>query len=181
MLRRLFLIAFGFTVASGVGAIFLVVSAFFDPTTREAGLAATMAGIFAIIGEALQDGEPQEAAAALGFVIWAVIIATCVAPLAIAALVGEAAGARSVVWYSGVSGVLAGASPWIARAAKGLERAPSVNEAESRLALLFFLTGALTGAIYWLIAAPRGQAPARQRGRAPVPPLQLPGPDKSSR
>ena len=73
----------------------------------------------------------------------------------VAALIGEAAGARSLVWYSGVSGLLAGASPWIARAAKGLERAQSVTDAEGRLALLFFLTGALTGAIYWLIAAPK--------------------------
>ena len=71
----------------------------------------------------------------------------------------EAAGARSFVWYSGVSGLLAGASPWIARAARGLERAQSVTEAEGRLALLFFLTGALTGAIYWLIAAPGSDSP----------------------
>lgn len=154
MLRRLMVMAFGFVAASGVGAGFLVVSALFDPATRDAGFAPLMAGLFAILDEALRDGDPEAAASALGFVLWAVVIATCVAPLAIAALIGEAAGARSFVWYSGVSGVLAGASPWIARAAKGLERAQAFTPAESRLALLFFLTGALTGAIYWLIAAP---------------------------
>lgn len=155
MLRRLVVMSFGYVIAAGVGAIFLVISAFFDPATREAGLASVVAGLFAIMGEALNDGDPEQAFAALSFVIWAIVIATCAAPLAIAALVGEAAGAHSLVWYSGVSGLLAGASPWIARAAKGLERAHQVNEAESRLALLFFLTGALTGAIYWLIAGPR--------------------------
>lgn len=154
---RLIVIVFGFVIAVGVGAVFLLVSAFFDPVTREAGLSSVLAGIFAILDEAI---EPEEAVATLGFVIWAAIVAVCAAPLAVAALVGEAAGARSVVWYSGVSGVLAGASPWIARASKGLERAHKVSEAEARLALLFFLTGALTGAIYWLIAAPARKAAA---------------------
>lgn len=161
MLRRLIVMAFGFVIAAGVGAVFLVVSALFDPLTREVGLTSVVAGLFAIVGEALDQGDPEGAFAAFGFVVWAVIVATCAAPLAVAALLGEAAGARSLIWYSGVSGLLAGASPWIARAAKGLERAQHVNEAESRLALLFFLTGALTGAIYWLIAAPPERRPAR--------------------
>lgn len=176
MLRRLIVMCFGFVIAAGTGAVFLLVSALFDPATRDAGLAVTLAGIFAVIDEALREGDPEQAAAALGFVVWAVVIATCVAPLAIAALIGEAAGARSFVWYSGVSGVLAGASPWIARAAKGLERAQTASDAESRLALLFFLTGALTGAIYWLIAAPA--KPARAAPRASTAPMrELPPPD----
>lgn len=165
MLRRLIVMTFGFVIAAGVGAVFLVVSALFDPATREAGLTPLIAGLFAIVDEAINEGDPERAFAALSFVVWAVIIATCAAPLAVAALVGEAAGARSFVWYSGVSGLLAGASPWIARAAKGLERAQHVSEAESRLALLFFLTGALTGAIYWLIAVP-AKRPAPERGGA---------------
>jgi hypothetical protein len=68
-------------------------------------------------------------------------------------LIGEIAGARSLVWYSGVSAALAGASPWIARAAMGLDRAREASPLELRIALLFFLTGAVAGAIYWLIAA----------------------------
>lgn len=165
MLRRLIVMTFGFVIAAGVGAVFLVVSALFDPATREAGLAPVIAGLFAVMDEALNEGDPEQAFATLSFVIWAVVIATCAAPLAVAALVGEAAGARAFVWYSGVSGLLAGASPWIARAAKGLERAQLANEAESRLALLFFLTGALTGAIYWMIAVPAKRT-AADRGRA---------------
>jgi CBS domain containing-hemolysin-like protein len=168
MLRRLIVMTFGFLIASGVGAVFLVVSALFDPATREAGLVSVMTGLFALVDDALDGVDPGQALSALGFVIWAVIVATCAAPLAIAALIGEVAGARSFVWYSGVSGLLAGASPWIARAARGLERAQSVSEAEGRLALLFFLTGALTGAIYWLIAAPAPRpASAAQEIRAP--------------
>lgn len=155
MLRRLAVMIFGFLIASGVGAIFLVVSALFDPTTRDAGFVAVMSGLFAALDEAATDGDPAQAVSALSFILWAVVVATCAAPLAVAALIGEAAGARSLVWYSGVSGLLAGASPWIARAARGLDRAQSITDMEGRLALLFFLTGALTGAIYWLIAAPK--------------------------
>lgn len=154
MLRRIVVMIFGYLIAAGAGAMFLLFSALFDPATRELGLASVMAGLFSAFDAALADGDPTQAVSAIGFVIWAVVIATCAAPLAIAALVGEAAGARSLVWYSGASGLLAGASPWIARAAKGLERAQAMTEAEGRIAVLFFLTGALTGAIYWLIAAP---------------------------
>ncbi len=161
MLRRLLVVLFGFLIASGLGAIFLIFAAFFDPATREAGFAATMTGIFAIIDESMQGGTPDDAFAAFTFVIWAVGMATCVAPLAVAALIGEAAGVRSLVWYSGTSGLLAGASPWIARAARGLERAHSIDPIESRIALLFFLTGAFTGAVYWLIAAPREREAAK--------------------
>jgi hypothetical protein len=169
MLRRLIVMAFGFVIASGAGAAFLVLSALFDPVTREAGLAATMAGLFAIMDEALRDGDPEQAAAALGFVIWAMVVATCVAPLALAALIGEAAGVRSFVWYAGASGVLAGSSPWIARAARGLDRTTQMSADEGRLALLFFLTGALTGSLYWLIAAPSSTRSLGSPGTAQTP------------
>jgi len=158
-MRRIVVMAFGFVLAVGVGAIFLIVSALFDSATREAGFGAAMSGIFAVIEDDASAGGLENPLATFGFIVWAIIIATCAAPLAVAALIGEIAGARSLLWYSGVSATLAGASPWIARAAKGLERAREASPLEIRIALLFFLTGALTGAIYWLIAAP---PPARQ-------------------
>jgi hypothetical protein len=158
MLRRIVVMIFGYLIAAGIGAIFLLLSAIVDPATRELGLTSVMAGLFAAFDEALADGDPSQAMSAVGFVVWAVVVATCAAPLAVVALVGEAAGARSLVWYSGASGLLAGASPWIVRAARGLDRAQAMTDAEGRLALLFFLTGALTGAIYWLIAAPAPNA-----------------------
>jgi hypothetical protein len=154
-MRRIVVMAFGFVLAVGAGAIFLIVSALFDSATREAGFAAAMSGIFALIEEDASAGGLEDPLTTFGFIVWAIIIATCAAPLAVAALIGEIAGARSLLWYSGVSATLAGASPWIARAAKGLDRAREASPLEIRIALLFFLTGALTGVIYWLIAAPR--------------------------
>ena len=167
MMRRIVVMAFGFALAVGVAAIFLIVSALVDPATREAGFAAATSGLFAFVEEDVRAGGWSDPLATFGFIVWSMIIATCVAPLAVAALIGEIAGARSLLWYSGASATLAGASPWIARAAMGLDRAREASPLELRIALLFFLTGALAGAIYWLIAAP---PPARQMAR-PKPPL----------
>lgn len=160
MIRRIIVMAFGFVLAVGVSAIFLLVAALLDPATREAGIAAAMSGVFALIEDDMRAGGLDDPLATFGFIVWAIVIATCAAPLAIAALIGEIAGARTLLWYSGVSATLAGASPWIVRAAKGLDRAREASPLELRIALLFFLTGALSGAIYWLIAAPSEPKPA---------------------
>jgi hypothetical protein len=151
---RLVIILTGFAVAVGVGSVFLVLAALFDPATRDAGFVATMNGIFLIVEEALGDGAPEEAVFALAAAARAVVVAVCVAPLAVVALIGEAARARALVWYSGACGLLAAAAPWIARAARGLDVMRVGSPVEGRFALLFFLTGIVTGAIYWLIAAP---------------------------
>ena len=161
MIRQILVMAFGFVLAVGVGAIFLLVSALLDPATRQAGFEAALSGAFAYIEEDMRAGGLSDPVAKFGLIIWAIIMATCVAPLAVAALIGEIAGARSLLWYSGVTAIFAGASPWIARAAKGLDRAGDANPLELRIALLFFLTGALSGAIYWLIAAPTDPEPAQ--------------------
>jgi hypothetical protein len=161
MFRRLIVIVFGFLIATGVGGIFLPIAAFFDPVTREAGFDATMAGYFAIVDELMRDGSPEIAVSAVGFVFWAVFIGVCVAPLAIAALIGEVARVSAWTWYAGASAFLAAASPWIARASRGLENAQRASPLEARFALLFFLTGVVTGTVYL-----RGRSLARQRSAA---------------
>jgi len=153
MMRRIALVTFGFVLAVGLGAIFLVVSALLDPATRDAGFATAMSVIAAFVEDDVRTSGLDDPLATFGFIAWAIMIATCAAPLAVAALIGEISGARSLIWYSGVSATLAGASPWIARAAMGLDHVREASPLEMRIALLFFLTGALTGMIYWFIAA----------------------------
>lgn len=167
MLRRIIVMTFAFLIATGAGAVFLPTAALFDSATREAGFDATIAGFVAIIDNMMQDGSPDFAVSALGFVFWAVFIGVCAAPLAIAALIGEVAGVASWTWYVGASALLAAASPWIARASRGLASAHRASSLEGRFALLFFLTGAVTGSIYWFIAV-RG---SRREKRGP--PLAL--------
>lgn len=152
--------AFGFVLAVGASAIFLLVASLLDPATRAAGVEAALSGLFAFVNDDMRAGGANDPLATFGTILWAIVVATCVAPLAVAALIGEIAGARSLLWYSGVSATLAGASPWIIRAAKGLDRASDASPLELRIALLFFLTGAASGAIYWLIAAPSARDPS---------------------
>ncbi len=144
--------SFGFVVAASAGALFLPFAALFDPVVREVGLDAAASGFFSALDEAMRDGDPSTSVAALGLVFWSILIAVCALPLAVSALIGEIAGARGWIWYVGASGFLAAASPWIARATRGLTRAHHASPLELRIAALFFLTGALTGWIYWLIA-----------------------------
>lgn len=149
MLRRLVVMIFGFVVAAGIGMIALPLAALTDETTRDASLAVILEALF---GASADFAEPDETAAALGFVLWATGVAVCAAPLAVVALIGETAGARAYAWYAGATALLAAAAPWILRAARGSARVGEMNAAEGRFALLFFLTGALVGTVYWLIA-----------------------------
>ncbi|BBU61468.1 hypothetical protein MSC49_14030 [Methylosinus sp. C49] len=153
MLRRLLVVSFAFVLAAGAGMIFLPIAALSDPATREAGSSLAMGALF--------WAEPDDVAAAFGYVLWAMGIAGCAAPLAIVALIGEIAGARAYTWYAGATALLAAAAPTILRAARGSSRLVEASPAEGRFTLLFFLAGALTGTIYWLIAM-RGRD-ARER------------------
>ncbi len=154
-MRRLIVVVFGFLVAVSAGIMFLPVAALFDPQVRDAGFAAVFSGFFAMLDEALDGGAPYIPATAFFHVLRAVLIAVCVAPLAVAALIGEVAGVRAWSWYAGASGFLAAASPWIARAAQRSARAGQMTEGEGRIALLFFLTGVFAGSVYWLITRRR--------------------------
>jgi hypothetical protein len=152
MLRRLVMVIFGFLVAVASGALFLPLAALFDAELREAGLAATLAGFFALVDASMMGDAPDVAVGTFFHILRAALIASCVAPLGVAALIGEVARVRAWVWYAGASGFLAAASPWIARVAMGSPRAGQMSPLEGRVALLFFLTGVVTGSISWLIA-----------------------------
>jgi hypothetical protein len=170
MFRRLLATTFAFVIAAGCGAAFLALAAFFDPATRAAGFDAALAGLLAIIEEAFWGGRPESAAEALVAVLRAIVVAAVIAPLAAVALIGELARTRAWLWYAGACAFLAAASPWIARAAKGLERAQSVSALEGRIALLFFLAGTVTGTVYWLIAGRGAGADGRRPPAAALPP-----------
>jgi hypothetical protein len=153
LLRRVLVICFAFLIAAGAGALFLPLAALADPVLRETGLRALGSTLLGALDEPWREPDLGWGLAVLGQAFWAVLVGVCAAPLAFAALLGEMAGTRSLIWHAGASGALAAASPWILRAARGLPGATHANPLEIRVAVLFFLTGALTGAVYWLIAA----------------------------
>jgi hypothetical protein len=153
VLRRAVTLVFGFLLATGVGAIFLPLAAILDPAVREIGAGA----VFALARNAGRGIDPALGFIALADWLWAAVIAVCVAPLAFVAVVGEAAGQRGWLWHAAGCGFLAAAAPWIARAAHGSPRAQDATPLELRIAALFFLTGVLTGTVYWLIAGRRAR------------------------
>ena len=151
---RLFVIFAGLACGVAGGVIALPVLAILDPVTREAGLVMFTTGIGALIDS---DIEPEDAAASLLLLPHGVTLAICVAPLGVAALLGELARLRSWFWYACCSGGLAAAMPFLLRLWTGLDRRMTTSEpttatAESRFLLLFFFVGLITGSIYWLIA-----------------------------
>ncbi len=150
-LRRMVVMSFGFIVAVSAGAVLLPLMALVDPQLRDGGLNAAVAFAFALVEnpDYLDHGYPLSDAFEF---FQMTLIAVCVAPLAIVALIGEAAGQRSWIWHAAGCGVIAAAAPWIARMAYGSPRAHGATQLELRVAALFFLTGALTGWLYWLIA-----------------------------
>ncbi|VTZ51710.1 conserved membrane hypothetical protein [Methylocella tundrae] len=161
-IRRALVVSLGLLVAIAAGLILLPVIAVLDPAAREAG-AAFAQFVFLYLARSGLEGSSAFAGAELARFVWTAAIAVCVAPLIITVLIGESARVRSSIWYVGATGVIAAATPWVARAAFRTTRAISATPEELRFAFVFFLTGAVSGLIYWMIAG----RPASDRSAAP--------------
>jgi amino acid permease len=159
-LRRLTGVIFAIGVAIGAGILLLPLVAAVDPVTRSSGFALMQLAVAAIIDTAVEEGGDNSSVAELTGFMWMVVAAVCVAPLVTVALVGEAARVRSFAWYSGATGIGAASAPWVIRAALSLPRAVNYNSTELRFALVFFLTGVISGSVYWFLAG-RGAGGAR--------------------
>ena len=166
---RILVVLTGLACGVAGGVIALPLLAICDPITRAAGFAMFTTSILALLDGAM---EPEDAAASLLLLAHGVTLAICVAPLTVAALLGELARVRSWFWYACCSGGLAASMPFLLRLWAGLERgtrAPdtSTATAESRFLLLFFFVGLIAGSIYWLIAGRKaGAAMTELEGRA---------------
>jgi len=162
IIGRIFIIIAG--LASGIAiALFALPSlVFFDSLLGHTNwMAGFMDYVEAIIGD--EDVSEDLIRALLSF-LWTASVMICALPLILTALAGEVAGLRAPVWYCVATGLLAAAMPWLTRAAFHLEETTSANPLELHLALLFFLTGATGGLVYWLIAG-RGAGRSRQEPR----------------
>jgi hypothetical protein len=166
MLRRLVVMLFGVVVAIGAALLVLPVAALVDPVTRNAGFA-----VAEFVAVSLMSAEPEgflKAGEWMLYFGWAAIMAICVMPLVFSVLLGEIAKVRSFLWYAGATGLIAASAPWVFRAAFHLSKATSASPEELRFAVVFFITGSVSGAVYWLIAGEPGlrQVEARANSRA---------------
>jgi hypothetical protein len=161
-LRGAILSLFGLTVAIAAALVVLPIASLLDPVTRQAGAAFAHFAFFSLADSDLAE-SPAVAAAELAHFVWTAVIAVCVLPLAMTVLIGAVARVHSLFWYAGGTGFIAALAPWVARAAFGSAKAVSASPAELRFAFVFFLTGAASGFVFWLLAGreagARGQAP----------------------
>lgn len=155
--RRVVLVPLGLALAIPAGLLFLLIGGSIDAASRQLVGNLTFSGLMALAGDIGQSGS-LEAFGVLIFGLMLIASIVLVAPLVLVALVGEIVGWRTYVWYAGGCAALTAAIPWIVRGgplsggASRTEVIAAVNAGELRITLLLFLTGAVSGFVYWLIA-----------------------------
>ncbi len=168
---RVFLILVGMVAAIATAFLTLPLLVLFDPLGDGVSLAASLGGFIDLLGESMDDLPADQAVSLFAGFLWWAALMLCVVPVVVTALIGEVASVRSLIWYGGAAGGLAAAMPWLMRAAFHLAEARSATPLELRFALLFFLTGAASGSIYWLICGRRAGLRSTLAGAGSPPPL----------
>jgi hypothetical protein len=168
-ISRFLVIFAGLICASAGAAISMPFLAFIDPLVREAIISIFMGSLLTVFGG---SSGPADAAGLLRELMRGSTLAICIAPVALAALIGELGRLRSWLWYACCSGLIAAAMPFdlhpLAEAERG-EASPerAAMMLEIRFMLLFFVVGLVAGSIYWLIAGRNaGEATVELEGRA---------------
>jgi hypothetical protein len=154
-MRRLLVMILGLAIAIAAGFVFLLAAGMTLPETRDLAFDLTRLSIFVTAAGMAQSGAPDQVAGQFAFALWLLTTAILVAPPALAALMGELAGWRSFAWYGGASGLLAAAIAFL-----GHPGTRATSAAENKIMLLLFVTGAISGLVYWAIAG-------RSTGRSP--------------
>jgi hypothetical protein len=152
--------------AIATALVVLPVLILFDPLSGDSGLIASLGGFIDLLDRTLEDVPANEVVTLFAGFIWASALMICVVPIVTVALIGEIASARSLLWYSGGTGGLAAAMPWLLRASYHTGNLASAKPIELRFALLFFLTGTAAGFVYWALCG-------RRAGLLPKPDTRL--------
>jgi hypothetical protein len=152
-LRRVLIVGVGLLCAATLAFILLPVAIIVDPQIGGGKPDWLVAGIVAGI---LQMGDPERLTASFLFV-WTAMMTVCALPLVITGLTGEVARVRSWLWYAAGTGLVSAALPPAIRMGLGSSALRRETDAatqvlEHRLLLLVFLTGVVSGTLYWLIA-----------------------------
>jgi hypothetical protein len=159
--RLLLIMPFGLLIAFGAGGIFLMMASVVSPAIGQMIFGAADAFLSAVFGMAMDGLDPTPVAQAAAWRGFQLFIAILVAPLLITAVAAELFRQSSWVLQMGLCGLLTMALP---AALIGLNRLPS--GAETGVLAGLFLTGAVAGGVYWMIAG-RGAKP-REAQPAPV-------------
>ncbi len=153
MFSRLMLTFIGLACASAAALVFLPLAVIFDPLVQQVASQVPADHWLDILWDLFSDENPDDTFAAVLQLTWAVGVLVCILPVTVTALLGAGGQVRTFAFYAGATGVLAAAIPWILRSSRMAERALQPSSAEAHLTVILFLTGALAGSVFWLIAA----------------------------
>jgi hypothetical protein len=168
LLGRLVLGALALALALPCGVLALAIGVLADPGLSAVAAVLGVAGLEAVF-DAMGSGLPDATGLALAsMAAWALFILVALPPT-LAALVGEVFRLGRLAWYGGASGALSAALPWVLR--PGVPRIsgapPAALVAEGRVTALLFVTGAVSGLVYWMVA---GRSAGARRAPAPYSP-----------
>jgi hypothetical protein len=150
-LGRTVLFVVGLLLAIPAGLVTLGVGIAFEPAAQELIAALGVAGFREFLID-LGDWDRSDVVPGAVFIrLWALSATLLILPPALVALIGEVAGARSFVWYGLGCGALTAALPWLHRGSERLADSRMLGP-EGRITALLFLTGAVAGFTYWLVA-----------------------------
>jgi hypothetical protein len=146
-MRRLFVCILAFVVAIAAGMLFLAIAGLVVPETRELATDMSLGPfLLSVVGMAHGD-SPDRVWSIVALTFWILALAVLVVPPAVTAIVGEFGGFRSVSYYGAATGLLAAAIAFL-----GHPAGERPDTSEGKVMLLIFLTGAVTGIIYWALA-----------------------------
>ena len=151
-LRRAVTVCVGLVCAGTLAFIVLPLAIILDPQIHSPNPGFLIFGFLALV---FQASDPERLAASVTFV-WTALLTVCLLPLAFSAIIGELARFRAWLWYACATGLVAAGLPLMLRLSlsirEAVARCVETSAIEHRLLLLFFLTGVLSGSLYWLIA-----------------------------
>lgn len=161
--RILLIIPLGLIIAFGAGGFFLMLATVVSPALASMVFGAFNAFADIVLGLAFEGEDPTALAAAAGWQGFKLAASILILPVLITAIASELFRIASGLVQMVLTGLIAAVLP---AAIIGLTRLPTGTETQVLAA--FFLTGVVTGAVYWLIAG-RGAA-GPDGGRISGPP-----------
>ncbi len=160
--RFLLVIPLGLIIAFAAGGFFLMLATVVSPALAGMIFGAMNAFAEVVFGLAFNGEDPSDLAIAASWQGFKLAASILIVPVLITALASELFRLPGALLQMVLTGVLAAALP---AAIIGLRRLPTGTETQVLAA--FFLTGIVTGAVYWLIAG---------RGAAKTAPNRVSGP-----
>jgi hypothetical protein len=146
-MRRLFILLVGLVLAITAGTLFMAVAGLVVPATRELAADISLGPLLLSLMGMAHGDSPDRVWSMVALTFWVLAVAILVVPTLVTAVVGEFGRWRSFAYYGAVTGALATAIAFL-----GHPAGERPDGAEIKVMLLVFLTGAVSGLVYWAVA-----------------------------